>query len=143
MNYKLVKSTSVDIKRLIDYKKKTIYEFARNLSEDEINGINNYVVTHVPKALNNYYNVVVNDKVVGCVLLTDISDGKLLDEIYLEDKYRNNGIGTDIIKRIIGENEVVYLWVYKKNIQAISLYKRLGFNVIDETESRFYMKYML
>ena len=65
----------------------------------------------------------------------------MLDEIYVEQEYRNKGIGTDIIKNVINENDIIYLWVYKENVKAISLYKKLGFNVIDETDSRYYMKY--
>ena len=141
MNYKLIKSSSDDIEKLINYKKKIIYEYAKALSENEINKINNYVKNNVPKLLNNYSNIVVDDKVVGCLLLTDKDDGTLLDEIYLEEKYRNKGIGTNIIKEVINNNDIIYLWVYKENVQAISLYKKLGFNVIEETESRYYMKY--
>ena len=141
MDYKLIKSSNDDIEKLIDYKKKTIFEYAKDLSENEINKINNYVNNNVPKLLNNYSNIVVDDKVVGCLLLTDKDDGTLLDEIYLEEKYRNKGIGTNIIKEVINNNDIIYLWVYKENVQAISLYKKLGFNVIEETESRYYMKY--
>ena len=141
MDYKLIKSSNDDIEKLIDYKKKTIFEYAKDLSENEINKINNYVKNNVPKLLNNYSNIVVDNKVVGCLLLTDKDDGTLLDEIYLEEKYRNKGIGTNIIKEVINNNDIIYLWVYKENVQAISLYKKLGFNVIEETESRYYMKY--
>ena len=141
MDYKLIKSSNDDIEKLIDYKKKTIFEYAKDLPENEINKINNYVKNNVPKLLNNYSNIVVDNKVVGCLLLTDKDDGKLLDEIYLEEEYRNKGIGTNIIKDIITNNNIIYLWVYKENIQAISLYKKLGFVVIEETESRYYMKY--
>ena len=141
MNYKLIKSSNDDVEKLIDYKKKTIFEYAKDLSENEINKINNYVKNTVPKLLNNYSNIVVDNKVVGCLLLTDKDDGTLLDEIYLEEKYRNKGIGTNIIKEVISNNDIIYLWVYKENIQAISLYKKLGFVVIEETESRYYMKY--
>ena len=141
MNYMLVRSSTDDIERLIEFKKKTIYEYAKNLSEKEVSEINNYVLNHVPKVLDNYFNVVVNNEIIGCVLLTDVDDGKLLDEIYILEDYRNRGIGTDIIKKIISDNSIVYLWVYKENVKAISLYKRLGFDVIDETDLRFYMKY--
>lgn len=139
--YKLIKSEKRDIEKLIEYKKRTIYEYAENLSNEEIIKINNYVETNIPKLINNYCNIIVNEKIVGCVLLTDIDDGKLLDEIYLEEQYRNQGIGTDIIKNILNENNIVYLWVYKKNIKAISLYKKMGFNIIKETDTRYYMKY--
>ena len=141
MKYKLSKSTDEDINRLIYYKKKTIFEYAKNLSENEINKINNYAKNNVPKLLNNYSNIVVDNKIVGCLLLTNKDDGKLLDEIYLEEEYRNKGIGTDIIKDILNNNDIVYLWVYKENEKAISLYRKLGFNIIEETESRYYMKY--
>lgn len=139
MEYKIVKSSSEDIDRLIDYKKRTIYEYAKDLSEDEINKINNYVNNEVPKQLNDYSNIIVDNKDVGCVLITNKDDGVLLDEIYLEEEYRNKGIGTDIIKNVLKDNNIVYLWVYKKNEKAVSLYKKLGFKVIEETESRYYM----
>lgn len=32
-------------------------------------------------------------------------------------------------------------WVYKENIKAISLYKRFGFNVKEETDTKYYMMY--
>ena len=141
MNYKLVKSSINDIERLIKYKKITIFEYAKDLPEDEINRINNYVENNVPKLLNDYFNIILDNKVIGCLLLTNKDDGKLLDEIYLEEEYRNKGIGTDIIKNVIKENDIIYLWVYKDNTKAISLYKKLSFNIIEETESRYYMKY--
>lgn len=141
MEYKLLKSTSNDINRLIEYKKRTIYEYAKDLSAEEINKINRYITSEVPKLINVYCNIMVDNKIIGCLLLTNKDDGKLLDEIYLEKVYRNKGIGTEIIRDILSNNDIVYLWVYKKNDKAISLYRKLGFNVIEETESRYYMKY--
>lgn len=141
MKYELIKSSNKDIDRLIEYKKITIYEYAKDLSDEEIDKINNYVTSGVPKLINDYYNIIVDDIIVGCILLTNKDDGKLLDEIYLDKEFRNKGIGTSIIKDIINNNDIVYLWVYKENEKAISLYKKLGFNVIDETESRYYMRY--
>lgn len=141
MEYKLLKSTSNDINRLIEYKKRTIYEYAKDLSDEEINKINRYIASEVPKLIDVYCNIMVDNKIIGCILLTNKDDGKLLDEIYLEKVYRNKGIGTEIIRDILSNNDIVYLWVYKKNDKAISLYRKLGFNVIEETESRYYMKY--
>ena len=141
MKYRISKSSDKYINRLIEYKKITIYEYAKDLSNEEIDKINKYVTSEVPKLINDYCNIIVNNKIVGCLLLINKDDGKLLDEIYLEEEYRNKGIGTEIIKDILNNNDIVYLWVYKENKKAISLYKKLGFNVIEETESRYYMKY--
>ena len=141
MEYKLSKSSEKDINRLIEYKNRTIYQYAKDLSNEEIDRINKYITSEVPRLINDYCNIIVDNKIVGCILLTNNDSGKLLDEIYLEEKYRNKGIGTKIIMDILNNNDVVYLWVYKENEKAISLYKKLGFNVIEETESRYYMKY--
>ncbi len=141
MKYKLSNSSNKDINRLIEYKKRTIYQYAKDLSNEEIDNINKYVTSEVPRLINDYSNIIVDNKIVGCILLKNNDNSKLLDEIYLEEEYRNKGIGTEIIKDILNNNDVVYLWVYKENEKAISLYKKLGFNVIEETESRYCMKY--
>ena len=141
MEYRLIKSTKDDLDKIIEYKKKTIFDFADNLSPEEIDKINNYVETTVPELIEDYYKILVNGNIVGCLLITDKDDGKLLDEIYLEEEYRNQGIGTGIIASILNKNKIVYLWVYKANINAIKLYERLGFKVIEETDTRYYMKY--
>lgn len=117
MEYKLLKSSSNDVNRLIEYKKRTIYEYAKDLSDEEINKINRYITSEVPKLINVYCNIMVDNKIIGCLLLTNKDDGKLLDEIYLEKVYRNKGIGTEIIRDILSNNDIVYLWVYKKMIK--------------------------
>lgn len=117
MEYKLLKSSSNDVNRLIEYKKRTIYEYAKDLSAEEINKINRYITSEVPKLINVYCNIMVDNKIIGCLLLTNKDDGKLLDEIYLEKVYRNKGIGTEIIRDILSNNDIVYLWVYKKMIK--------------------------
>lgn len=140
-NYILVKASKKDIPRLIQYKKDIIYMYSKDLVEDERKRIDEYVINSVNETLKDYFNIIVDDKVIGSVIIINLRRGKLLDEIYLEKEFRNNGVGTDIIRKIIENNKSVYLWVYKENIKAVSLYKRLGFKIIDETESRYYMEY--
>ena len=139
--YKLVKASKKDIPRLIKYKKDIIYMYSKDLVEDERNKIDEYVITSANEMFEDYYNIIIDDKIIGSVCIRDLENAKLLDEIYLEKEFRNKGIGTDIIRKIIENNESVYLWVYKENIKAVLLYKRLGFKIIDETEFRYYMEY--
>lgn len=141
MKYKLVKSSKRDIDKLIRYKKQTIFEYAKELPTKEVEIINNYVNKNVSATLDDYQNIVVDNNIIGCLLITKKDNGVLLDEIYLEEEYRNNGIGTDIINKTKKDNNIIYLWVYKMNKKAIALYKRLGFNIVEETETRYYMKY--
>ena len=139
--YKLEKSTTNDIDRLIEYKKKTILAFEKDITEEQYNKVMNYIVNDINDNLDKCKNIVLDNKIIGMVMLTDKDDGKLLDELYIEEEYRNQGIGTDIIKNILKENKIVYLWVYKANEKAISLYNRLGFKVVDETEYRYLERY--
>ena len=139
--YKLVKASKKDIPRLIKYKKDMIYMYSKDLAEDERNKIDEYVITSVNEMFKDYYNIIIDDKIIGSILLKDMPQGKLIDEIYIEKEFRNNGIGTDIIRKMLENNRNIYLWVYKENSKAVLLYKRLGFIIVDETESRYYMKY--
>ena len=139
--YKLVKASKKDIPRLIRYKKDIIYMYSKDLAEDERNKIDEYVITSVNEMFKDYYNIIIDDKIIGSILLKDMPQGKLIDEIYIEKEFRNNGIGTDIIRKMLENNRNIYLWVYKENKKAISLYKRLGLIIVDETDSRYYMKY--
>lgn len=141
MNYMLEKAIESDITLLKSYKLKTIFEYAGELDNDEVNRVHNYVDESIPMQLDNYKIIYVDNKKAGCLLIEKNDDGILLDEVYLEEDYRNKGIGTEIIKNIILLNDIVYLWVYKLNDKAISLYKRLGFKIIKETDTRYYMKY--
>ena len=136
--YKLVKASKKDIPRLIRYKKDIIYMYSKDLAEDERNKIDEYVITSVNEMFKDYYNIIIDDKIIGSILLKDMPQGKLLDEIYLEKDFRNTGIGTDIIRKMLKKNRNIYLWVYKENEKAISLYNRLGFIIVDETDSRYH-----
>ena len=139
--YKLVKASKKDIPRLIKYKKDIIYMYSKDLVEDERNKIDEYVITSANEMFEDYYNIIIDDMIIGSILLKDMPQGKLIDEIYIEKEFRNNGIGTDIIRKMLENNRNIYLWVYKENKKAISLYNRLGFIIVDETDSRYYMKY--
>ena len=141
MKYSLVDASIDDIDYLKQAKSNIIYTYANNLTEEEKNEINNYIDTSIPKELKEYKIILFNNKTIGCLLIKKQDNGVLLDEIYLEESYRSLGIGTEIIKNILDINNIVYLWVYKENKKAVSLYKRLNFIIVDETESRYYMKY--
>ncbi len=67
-----------------------------------------------------------------------------LDDLSVSEKYRGNGIGTELIKaaeRFAREINipVVFFHVEKSNILAFELYKRLGYSVMKEEGTRFGM----
>lgn len=140
--YKLENASIKDIERIKKYKLNTIFEYAKDLDNEEVEKINNYVNKTISNQIFEYKNIVLNNIIVGSFLITKNENGLLLDEIFIEEQYRNKGIGTSIIKDVVSKsNNNVYLWVYKDNIKAFNLYNKIGFNIKEETNSRYYMEY--
>ena len=141
--YELEKATTNDIARIKKYKLQTILDHAENLSNEEITDIKIYVDESIPCIITDYQNIIYNEKVIGSLLIRTTENGFLLDEIYIEKEYRNKKIGSTIIKDfLLKSDRNFYLWVYKSNTKAIKLYKSLGFNIIEETKTRYYREYL-
>lgn len=138
-NYDLVLATKENIGQIIEYKLNNIFEYAKNIDEIEKNKINNYVINDINEEFESFKMILVDEIIVGTVGIVSHDKGVMIDEIFIEEEYRCKGIGTSIINDIINDNSFIDLWVYIDNVKAIKLYKRLGFEVLEETESRYYM----
>jgi len=70
-------------------------------------------------------------------------DGLFLAQLFVDDPFQRQGIGTEVMNRLIGEatllNQGVRLAVVKTN-PALRLYVRLGFQITHEDDRKFYMK---
>lgn len=141
MNYKLIKAKHEDIDELIRYKEESILPYIDPSNTNEINKIKKYIKENIPKQLNNYQIIMLDKEKIGAIFILKREQDILIDELYIKDKYRNQGIGTHILKDILLNNKIVYLYVHKSNKRAMSLYKKLNFMIDNEDESRYYMKY--
>ena len=141
IKYEMRKAYREDISILVRYKLANILEYANSATLEEQDKIEGYVQAEIKTELEQAQMILLEGQTVGCLIVTKKDDGMLIDEIYLEEDYRNQGIGTSCLKQLLQKYSTLYLWVYKLNYQAISLYQKLGFQIIMETESRYYMKY--
>lgn len=141
MTYKLEPATKQNLLQLKRYKKETIFAYAKNLSLEELEKINKYIEETTENKLPFYKLIILNKKCIGCLLLTENQKGKMLEELYIEKEYRHKGIGTSILKEITTAYPIVFLYVYKENKEAISLYQKNNFQIIEETETRYLMEY--
>ena len=139
MKYDIRDAADSDINYLKELKANIMFSYATNLTSSEKNKINSYIDRQILLEVKNYKIIMSSDKRIGCYLVTKKDNDILIDEIFIEEPYRDKGIGTNIINAILKEHDIVYLWVYKENIKAISLYKKLGFEVVEETQTRYYM----
>lgn len=103
-----------------------------------INMINNENILFLYK--NNNINL-------GYIFAKKIDDGYLIDGLYVDKNYRNNGIATKLLKRINKEiyslgNYQIFIYVVKENTVAVDLYKNLGFTIIEEVDNKYHMKYL-
>lgn len=143
MNYELKKAILNNKNILYNYKILNILDYNK-MSLFEKEKVNNYITNFIINHIDDYKLILVNSKIIGCYCSYIKSNIIFLDEIYIEKEYRNLGIGTSLIKKEIENAKVkkmnIELWVYKENEKAINLYKRLGFVVVNEMETRYLMK---
>lgn len=90
-----------------------------------------------------------NQGIVGAVWVRDMNDYGHVEDgipsfaISLYKEYRGYGIGTELMKRMLGElktrgYEKASLSVQKANYAA-KMYKKLGFEIVDENDEEFIM----
>ncbi len=84
--------------------------------------------------------IVFEEKDVGYWEVSEKETETVLISIRLLPEYQRRGIGTKIIKDLLDNSQKpVRLQVLKVN-PAKKLYERLGFEIIDETDTHFLMK---
>jgi GNAT superfamily N-acetyltransferase len=70
-------------------------------------------------------------------------DELFLAQMFVDRLFQRRGIGTEVMKRLIGEatdvNQTMRPNVVKIN-PAVRLYERLGFQILREDDHKFYMK---
>ena len=142
LDYKLVDAQFKDSDILVSIKLVTMIddEMDKVLSHAEKTKIRKSIDMNVERTCESYKIIYVGKKIAGAYLTLPYEDGVIIDEIYLFKEFRNNGIGTDIIKKIQKENPELYVWVYKNNKDAIRLFERLGFRIITTGRTQI-MKY--
>ncbi|MGM9834792.1 MAG: GNAT family N-acetyltransferase [Bacilli bacterium] len=84
---------------------------------------------------------------IGYIFAKKIEDKYLIDGLFVDINFRNNGIATKLIKKVIEEiytfgNYPIYINVLKENKVAVNLYNKLSFRIKDEDGKRYYMEYI-
>jgi GNAT superfamily N-acetyltransferase len=84
---------------------------------------------------------------IGVLSVEEKNEMVFLRIIEILPHYQNRGIGTSIIEEVIqhaiSHGKSIRLQVLRVNVRARALYERLGFCVIEETDTHYLMKYTL
>ena len=110
------------------------------------------VQAYEPGYLNKFFEdngswiyVAESDKeLVGYLSIEQYPDYLYLDDFCIDEKYRNLGIGTELLKNAqayaIDKNvPQIRLHVEQSNLGAIKLYQRLGYKIENKENSRYLM----
>ena len=126
--YELCKRLIDDFEQLesIDYPK--VMKWVRKKIEDSID---EYTVIYADEQKAGYYHFYKND------------DGQFeIDDLYVFPEFQNQGIGSGVIRKCCeSAGGPVMLYVFIANRRAVSLYKRLGFEIAETIQgSRYIMR---
>lgn len=124
-----------------NFKKVSTYAYQTGLSNEERENIASYVNKSVPENLSHYKIIEKDGEVIGCFLAKKEDVTMMLDDLFISENHRGNGIGSSLIKDLEGRHDEIELWVHKDNARAIKLYESLKFETMEETKSKLHMIY--
>ena len=65
-----------------------------------------------------------------------------IDSLFIFPEFQGMGIGSDVIRYCQDMSSSLFLYVFRKNIRAIKLYQRLGFQISKEvSKTRYIMEW--
>jgi GNAT superfamily N-acetyltransferase len=80
---------------------------------------------------------------IGWLQTTTRDDTLFLAQLFVEPAFQRQGIGTEVMKRLIDEatraRQAITLGVVKTN-PALRLYEQLGFRITHDDDRKFYMR---
>lgn len=132
-------AVSGDIEPIFSLCKQLIddYEDTASIDYEKVLG---WVRRKIEGSISSYTRVMADGEIAGWYCL-DPETGEL-DDFYILEGFRGKGIGTAVLQKCIAEcPKSLWLYVFTKNVRAISLYRRMGFAIREEVgNTRYIMK---
>ena len=91
-----------------------------------------WVKKKIENSIDDYSVIFENNQKVGYVSVHKEENMWELDDFYILEEYRGRGIGSQVLEYIVKKYDRIFLYVFKENIGAISLYEKYGFKVVKE-----------
>ena len=118
-----------DMKEILDTWESSVRATHDFLTEKDIESLIPLVEIGL-KEVENIVCIKDNDIIKGFIGI----DKDKIEMLFIEDKYRGNGIGKKLIKYAIDKYNVKYVDVNEQNKKAVGFYIHLGFKVFDRSE---------
>ena len=109
---------------------KALIDAYEDIASIDYDAVLSWVNRKITKNISEYCCVTENGEICAFFRLCD--DGEL-DDLYVLPAFRGCGIGSEILRKCIADSgRPLYLYVFSRNIRAISFYEKFGF-VLRET----------
>ncbi len=140
-NIQYKQSSQSDIDNIYNLSKELIdkYEDVQNIDYDFVL---KWTYKKIKSNIDQYTSIYLNETLIGYYHFHEENGMMELDDFYILDSYRNQGIGSIVLKKCIDESNLpIFLYVFIKNEKAIQLYKKFGFEIIENVkETRYIMR---
>lgn len=131
-----------DAERIFGFNKQLIFDY-ESLEDINLEKVLRWVQKKITSRIEEYTAIYADGKKAGYYHFFQNEEGEFeLDDLYIFQEFRNQGIGSAVIRKCCSSvKEPVMLYVFIRNKGAVSLYKRMGFQVVETIkDSRFIMK---
>ena len=126
MNLQFTIAEESDIPVILD-QAKTLIEAYEDMTTIDYGKVQTWMERKITQHIGEYRCALADGK--KCAYWRLCEDGEL-DDLYVLPEFRDMGIGTKILEVCIEESaNPLYLYVFSRNIRAISFYARNGFSV--------------
>lgn len=142
MNITYKQATNQDVEKIYELSKALIEQY-EDIASIDYERVLKWVKNKIENNVSNYKTVWMNEVKVGYFYLHEEAEQLELDDFYIVEAYQNQGIGSYILKECIAISEQqhrsIFLYVFSKNIGAIKLYKKFGFEITEKIKDTRYM----
>ncbi len=142
MNITYEKANIEDIEQIYSLCKQLIHDYEK-LESIDYDKVLNWIRKKIENNIDQYTTIYADGQKAGYYHFYKNEEAEYeLDDLYIFPKFQNQGIGSQVIQSCCSSvNEPVILYVFIQNHRAVSLYQRLGFDVVKTIQhSRYIMK---
>ena len=130
-------SASMDDVPLIFAQSKALVDAYEDVASIPYEQVMNWMHNKIQENIAQYTKVCIDGITAGFYRLVSGEEETELDDFYILPPFRGQGIGTAVLEKcILDEQKPMFLYVFQKNVGAIRLYNRFGFEpaqVVSET----------
>ena len=136
------KAANNDIECIYQLSKKLIDTY-ESLECINYNQVMQWVRHKIETCIDEYTVILADGKKAGYVHFYRNEEGEYeIDDLYIFTEFQNQGIGSAVIEKCCSSvHQPIILYVFIQNQRAVSLYRRLGFEIVKTVnQSRYIMK---